>query len=173
MDGWVSRRALTVFVAACLLALPASAAADQGGIAEFSVPTPNAYPGPITAGPDDTMWFTESGATQIGEITPTGEVTEYPVAPEGTLPGSITLGPDGNLWFTENLGGYIGRMTPTGTLTKFSGTPGASVAIPLGITAGPGGGPLVHAEPRHRAGRGDDHLGRNPAVHPVAGDRAR
>ncbi len=83
----------------------------------------------ITTGPDGNLWFTESGASQIGRITPTGVITEFAtgISP-GAGPSGIVTGPDGNLWFTENLIDRIGRITPTGTVTEFS----------VGITPGSG-----------------------------------
>jgi virginiamycin B lyase len=41
-----------------------------GQVAEFPLPTDNSNPGEITRGSDGNLWFTESGANQIGHITP-------------------------------------------------------------------------------------------------------
>ncbi len=109
-------------------------------IAEFANGIPfNASPWGIAAGPDGNLWFTESGTTQIGRITPSGTVTQYGGLTPSSSPEGITLGPDGNLWFTEFAADQIGMITPTGTVTEYGNgdgiTPGAE---PLSITAGPG-----------------------------------
>jgi uncharacterized repeat protein (TIGR01451 family) len=101
--------------------------------------TVNSRPFGITAGPDGNLWFTESSASQIGRITPSGAVTEFSTGiTANSEPLGIAAGPDGNLWFTEGLGIRIGRITPSGTVTELSNgicTDGG----PFGITAGPDG----------------------------------
>ncbi len=37
-------------------------------ITEFLLPTPHSPPNAITAGPNDTLWFTESNSNQIGRL---------------------------------------------------------------------------------------------------------
>ena len=96
-------------------------------------------------GPDGNLFFTETAADKIGEITTAGVVTEFAIPTPNALPTSITTGPDGNVYFTEsgvtNSGGFgalhIGRLTPTGKITEFS--LGFSVFAVGGITAGPDG----------------------------------
>ena len=93
----------------------------------------------ITSGPDGNLWFTDTGSSQIGKITPAGEVTEYSgIRPSAVSirPGlqGITTGPDGNLWFAETEVGRIGKITPAGEITEYD-----SNAIPFGITGGPDG----------------------------------
>ena len=71
-------------------------------ITEFPVPTANADPYGITAGPDGNLWFTEYGGSKIGMINPTTHaITEFPVPTANAGLDGITAGPDGNLWFTE------------------------------------------------------------------------
>ncbi len=111
-----------------LSSLPAWAAA--GTVTEF--PATGASFG-ITAGPDGNLWFTATGAGQIGRITTTGLVTLFPVPTASSSPFGITAGPDGNLWFTESSTGNIGRITPNGVVTEFTAHSGE------GITAGPDG----------------------------------
>ena len=56
----------------------------------------------MTAGPNGTVWFTESGTSQIGEINTTNDqVTLFPTITPGAGPYGIVEGPDGNIWFTE------------------------------------------------------------------------
>jgi streptogramin lyase len=105
--------------------------------AEFSIPTANSNPIGVTAGPNNTLWFTESTANQIGRITLDGTVTEFPIPTPGSTPEGITLGPDGNLWFTESTSNQIGRITPAGVVTEFP-IPTLN-SQPWRITAGPDG----------------------------------
>src|SRR5436305_271920 len=79
-----------------------------------------AHPYGIVAGPDGTLWFTESGAGRIGRIgriTADGTITEYADGISGG-PRGIAAGFDGNLWFTE--GDRIGRITRTGAVTEYT-----------------------------------------------------
>ena len=107
-------------------------AASIGQVTEFSIPTAHSGPDEIAAGPDGSLWFTESGGSQIGRITPTGELTEYSVPTADGQPEGIAAGPDGNLWFTD---GGIGRITPAGQITEYP-IPAAD-ADPGEIVAGP------------------------------------
>jgi virginiamycin B lyase len=69
--------------------------------------------GAITAGPDGAMWFTETGADQIGRIDADGTITEFPL-PERhrmhTNPAGIVTGPDGAIWFSQPLRESLGRI---------------------------------------------------------------
>jgi len=78
---------------------------------------PPAFLGPIAAGPDGNLWFTETEERHIGRITPAGHVTAFPVPRVAGPPSAITRGPDGNLWFTAARG--IGRITVSGHVTFF------------------------------------------------------
>jgi streptogramin lyase len=117
------------------------------GIAEFPIPTANAEPSDIAAGPDGDLWFTEALSNKIGKVTAGGKFTEYPVpVPAYAELSGITEGPDGNLWFGESATGgtlksfstnkQIGKITTDGRLTEYP-LPGAMGAN--GITAGPDG----------------------------------
>jgi len=90
---------------------------------------PPAFLGPITAGPDGNMWFTETEEGRIGRITPMGQVSAFPVPRIAGPPSAITRGPDGSLWFTAAFG--IGRITVGGNITFFrlphDTQPGASI----------------------------------------------
>jgi len=90
---------------------------------------PPAFLGPITAGPDGNMWFTETEERRIGRITPTGQVSAFPVPRVAGPPSAITRGPDGSLWFTVAFG--IGRIMVGGNITFFrlphDTQPGASI----------------------------------------------
>jgi len=107
--------------------------APAGQFREYAIPTQNASPVDIVAGPDGALWFTEA-AGKIGRITTTGEITEFPQAVGS--PGSITVGPDGALWFAEQ--DAIGRITTAGASQLFPAVVNGSDQI-AGITAGPDG----------------------------------
>src|ERR1700729_1950108 len=83
--------------------------ASNGAVTAYALPTPNADPGSITWGPDENIWFTESGAKQIAKITPYGgQITEYAI-PSGNFSADIISGPDQNMWFSEARAGAIGQ----------------------------------------------------------------
>ena len=89
-------------------------------VTEFPLPTANARPYTIVAGPDGNLWFTESNAAQIGRITPDGVITEYPVPTAASGPYGIAVGADGDIWFTERFADQIGRYSPdTGQFREF------------------------------------------------------
>src|SRR5947209_12308 len=78
-------------------------------ITEYPVPTTNAVPSVITAGPDGNLWFTEVQASKIGTINPaTHAISEFPVPTANSQPAGIATGPDGNVWFTEAAASKIG-----------------------------------------------------------------
>lgn len=105
----------------------------------YPIPTPNAHPTSITAGPDGNLWFTEQNPGKVGKITPNGVITEYALPIVGAYPVSITAGPDGNLWVTEGAGNSnrIARITTSGAVTEYP-VP-TTLADPNGITVGPDG----------------------------------
>ncbi len=113
--------------------LGVSSAAGQT-FTEFPVPTSQAGPSMITAGPDGNLWFTETHGPGIGRITPEGVITEFTIPT--LLPVGIAAGPDGSLWFTAGNVPSIGRVTTSGTFTEF---PITTRARPQGIATGPDG----------------------------------
>jgi virginiamycin B lyase len=86
------------------------------------------------------LWFTESSAAQIAQITTAGGITEYPGA--GDQPSAITAahppGGDGALWFTESGSNAIGRITTGGVITNHFPVP-TLASEPSDITQGPDG----------------------------------
>jgi virginiamycin B lyase len=111
-----------------------------GEVTLYSLPSPYEEPRGIAAGPDDTVWFTETGGFAGGEgiarITQDGTITEFPL-PADTRPFGLTFGPDGNVWFTKVSPPYaIGQMTPSGTMMLLEAP---LAAAPLNITSGPDG----------------------------------
>ena len=103
-------------------------------VTEYPLPTANAKPTSIVAGPDGNLWFTEYSASKIGRITTAGVVMEFPI-PNGGLPVGIAEGPDGNLWFAEYTGA-IGKITTSGVITEY---PVPSGGAAYAITQGPDG----------------------------------
>jgi streptogramin lyase len=114
-----------------------SKAGIRGTFKEFSLPKASAA-GPLTAGPDGALWFTEGQLNKIGRMTLSGVLTEFPVPTSKAFVHSITAGFDGNLWFTERDGNNIGRITPAGVITEFPiPTPNSA---PQDITSSASGG---------------------------------
>jgi streptogramin lyase len=117
----------------------------RSGITEYPIPTANAGPSGIAAGPHGDIWFTEDFGNKIGKVTGDGKITEYPVpvSQYGHLSG-ITEGPDGNLWFTISrashgtiISAQVGKITPDGRVTEYA-VPTASMGAD-DITEGPDG----------------------------------
>jgi virginiamycin B lyase len=110
----------------------------------FEIPTANADPLDIAAGPDEALWFTESHGNNIGRIpttvTSSRDIKEFPIPTASSDPDGIALGPDGNLWFVETGGSSVAKIPPGATsgsqIVEFS-IPVAS-AFPNGIAAAPG-----------------------------------
>jgi streptogramin lyase len=141
----------------------------NGSFVEFTAGiTPESEPWEITAGPNESLWFTEFSqvgdrTNRIGEINSMNqhvEEFELPSPDSGQQgPFGITAGPDGNVWFTELVGNRIGRVTPSGEITEFP-VPTAN-SEPIAITKGPDGN-LWFAE------KDGEKIGRiNPSTHEI------
>jgi hypothetical protein len=105
----------------------------------------------ITVGPNSNLWFTETAANRIGEITPkaAGPVIhqfELPAADrlgQGvgssiTSADTIATGPDDDIWFTEQGSNAIGVMNTSGVVVAKFTLPNSNLnPDPLGITEGP------------------------------------
>src|SRR5262245_9422418 len=117
--------------------------ASSATITTFVLPTSFSRPANIVAGPDQALWFTESG--RIGRISTNGALREFALA-AGHTASSLTSGPDGALWFTEPEASAIGRITTSGAITELT-VPGASQTgyssptspRPIGIVTGSDG----------------------------------
>jgi virginiamycin B lyase len=134
-----SRRAL--WLAACLvftvlaaIVLPAMASAVT---VEYPIPTANGQPYGIALAPDGSLWFTEQGVSQIGQITPDGYITELGISTPNSAPTGITLGGDLAFWFTERDANQIGRITTEGAVNEYP-IPTAN-SLPAGIVASDSG----------------------------------
>jgi streptogramin lyase len=110
-----------------------------GEVTEYPLPGSFQEPRGIAAGPNSTVWFTQTGSHTgsrgIGRINASGTITEFQV-PEGSRPFGIAMGPDGNMWFTEVGSGLIASITLSGTVTEF---PVDLQNQPLNIVSGPDG----------------------------------
>jgi streptogramin lyase len=115
----------------------------DGSFQEFTLPT-GSQAGQITASPDGNLWFTESTAAKIGQITLRGAITEFSLPTADRRANDITAGPGGNLWFTEFNTKQLGQISPAGAVAEFS-LPGTS-GQPRGIAAGSDGN-LWFSEP--------------------------
>ncbi len=135
----------------------------NGTITEYPIPTGNAGPWGIAAGPDGNLWFTEYGygANKIGKITPSGTITEYPLPTDSVYPYGIAAGPDGNLWFTEGgfYGDKIGKITPGGTITDVCDSD--ELCVPVRHRFRAGRQPLVYRTRQRRQQDREDHHGRH------------
>ena len=125
-----------------------------GAISDFQLPVgtfspTNDFPFGITAGPNNTVWFTESGVDQVGAInTGTSAINSSEALPVDSLPVGVAIDGNGNIWVTEGAfdSNRVQEINPvTGALV------GAPIFLtgfsPLGITLGPDGNMYV-AEPR-------------------------
>jgi streptogramin lyase len=121
--------------------------------------------GAMVAGPEESIWYTETGEGMIGQITPAGKVVLHPSEPgEGANPlqfsgpYGIAVGPDGRIWFAEANAGAIGRLGINGEIEQFA-IPNHSPANasdrpePHYLVAGPEGD-MWFTDP------GDDSIGR-------------
>jgi virginiamycin B lyase len=114
-----------------------------GSVTTFSVGTTSPIPGPIIAGPDGNLWFTEPYANQIGQITPAGQITLFSPPTPGSLPTGITVGPNGNLWFTEAASRNIGEIFLTGIPPAPAPAAATATALAIDVSA-PAVGQAVH-----------------------------
>src|SRR5438105_6188873 len=83
------------------------------------IPTPDSKPYIIVFGPDQHLWFCESGTSKIGRLNPAnGAFTEFATPTPDSRPIGITSAADGALWFCENAANKIGRITTSARSTR-------------------------------------------------------
>jgi virginiamycin B lyase len=84
-------------------------------IVEYKIPTPNAGPNAVVAGPNDTLWFVEFSAGKIGEFFIQNDSFHEFVIPEaGATPACLAIDSFGNVWFSDQHGsGSIWVFSPT------------------------------------------------------------
>jgi virginiamycin B lyase len=84
-------------------------------VKEFSTETSASYPTGITVGPDDALWFAQSGAGEnsLGRMTTDGDYSMFHIpVPDGSAPdganghgiNDVVAGPDGGIWATPMVG---------------------------------------------------------------------
>lgn len=142
----IARALATLAAAGYLLGFTGTASADVPlAVNEYPTPTASASPDGIVLGPDGALWFTESGANQIGRITNSGSITEFPLtATPSSGPRLIISGPDGAMWFTQSgEPSEVGRITTNGAASEVSiaggGCSAGAGSGPAGIASGPDG----------------------------------
>src|SRR5690242_18152159 len=141
--GPEARRAIVLVAISCLGLAPAAratAAASPLGDrsvrrrgTEFSIPTADARPVGVAAGPDRAVWFTEADGNAIGRVAPSGEIHEFSIPTPASDPIEIAAGPDGAMWFTENAANQVGRITTDGVVSEFP------LGFPADLATGPDG----------------------------------
>lgn len=107
----------------------------DGAITEFASPHPAALPLHLTVGPDDAIWFTDTGsgatsftgsvmrATTSGSISVVAEAGVTPGWPAGSYPRALATGPDRNVWVgTQSVSDQAAmlRVSPAGSVTAFT-----------------------------------------------------
>ena len=105
------------------------------------IPSTNTTPDGIAVGPDNQLYFTESGdrASKIGRINAIGDPISEVLFGANVNVGLIVRGPDNNMWFTEVDASKIGRLDPVAfTVTGEFPTLTAD-AFPTWITVGSDG----------------------------------
>ncbi len=90
----------------------------------------------LAAGPGGSVWFTDFGTGQVGELRPGGRVRLFTDLAAWSGLSDITAGPDGAMWYTDQAG-LISRITFAGAISQLA-MPGIG-SNPDGIAAGPGG----------------------------------
>ncbi|MBV8164125.1 MAG: hypothetical protein JOZ91_07645 [Candidatus Eremiobacteraeota bacterium] len=124
---------------------------------EYIIPTAGSNTRDIISGPNANLWFSESNASKIGEVTTSGAFTEYSdTASSG--PFAIIVGPDKNLWFVHG-DDIIGTMSATGVVSSFSlNGAGVGTHAAQGIAAGPDGNLWITDQRRVGCGKHCSHL---------------
>lgn len=91
-------------------------------IKEFQIPTPDAGPLAIIATRNNTFWFTEFNASQIGEFfEQNSSFKEFPIPEPGARPAALALDNFGRIWFSDQSGpGSIWMFDPsTGVFQQY------------------------------------------------------
>jgi streptogramin lyase/N-acetylneuraminic acid mutarotase len=85
---------------------------DTGMFEEYPTTTPYAGIDDIAIDRWGRIWFTESGANQIGMLDlRTGTITEFPIPTPNSQPGGIAVDMNRDIiWFTESSGNKIGKL---------------------------------------------------------------
>jgi virginiamycin B lyase len=87
----------------------------DGQTTMYPLPTPDAGPVGIAAGPD-AVWFVEIAAGQIVSIDASGHIRELPLPDRNARPHAIVADPGGGFWFTEWAAARVGHIAPNGEI---------------------------------------------------------
>jgi virginiamycin B lyase len=106
---------------------------------EYAIPTASSQPAGIALGSDNNLWFTEFGASKIGQLNQQAKFTENVTPTANAGPNGIASGPNNLVWYAETNVAKIGQITLGNipTFTDFSLTNPA--ARPVGIALGSDG----------------------------------
>src|SRR5438132_2745672 len=102
------------FIAIGILLLSLLGSYAWADITEFELPNPNSGPGPMIAGPDGNLWFSENGpnGNRIGRFNlADSTITEFELPNPNSFPRLLAVGADNNVWFAEYNGNRIGMIT--------------------------------------------------------------
>jgi streptogramin lyase len=58
-----------------------------------------------------TLWFTETAANRVAQVTTDGDIFEYQIPTPGSQPIGIAHGPDDAVWFAELAANKVGRLS--------------------------------------------------------------
>jgi virginiamycin B lyase len=122
-----------------------------GDTVRYAVPTAGAELSAIATGPDQTVWFAESGVDKVGRLTLDGDIHEFDLPP-GSDVNDLSEGPNGAMFLALSDGDAIGRINLRWRLEIFDLPHGSA---PRGITGGPDGAAWFTEWGRNRIGRID------------------
>jgi virginiamycin B lyase len=116
-------RNLLVLLLLSLLALPATAHAQQPVMQEYPVPA-GAHPHDVAPALDGGIWYTAQRTGKLGWLNPeTGEIREVDLG-AGSAPHGVIVGPDGAPWITDGGQNAIVRVDPVTSEVRTFPLPG-------------------------------------------------
>ena len=105
-----------------------------GAITDF--PLGGLAPEAIVAGPQDSLWFVDTGGP-LARTTTAGVTSTVANLTGAAWPTALAAGPDSNLWVMLRDANQVARVTPAGATTTYAAP--APFGPRVGITAGPDG----------------------------------
>jgi virginiamycin B lyase len=94
-----------------------------GAVTSFTLPNQSAAPASLVAADGD-VWFSVSGGTYVGRVTPSGQITDLPIAgatASGILPqANLAVASDGSIWMSSLAQPNVGfvHIATDGTVTS-------------------------------------------------------
>jgi virginiamycin B lyase len=99
-------------IAAAMLVLALSCAANAEPRVSYFPVTPGAHPHDVAAAPDGTVWYTAQSQGALGILDPkTGKAEQISLG-KGAAPHGVIVGPDGAAWITEGGQNAVARIDP-------------------------------------------------------------